>query len=76
MINFSPLGQYFKSTFDTLTKDTIDLACGDYKNLRECEAKIPKAVAQLNKVISSASNTLGNRRLIEPLLKLSKKIAE
>lgn len=54
----------------------MELACEEYKNAAACEAKIPGPVAEMKAAVNGNTATaFGDRSLIQPLLKVSEKIA-
>jgi len=67
--------EHFEESMNALTRDTMDLACENYKTLASCEAQIPEEVAKLKEILKNAPYTFGSRSLIKPMLEIADKIA-
>ena len=68
--------KHIEEILGALQKDAMEIACEDYKTLAACEAKIPDAIAQLKASVNGNTNSMiGDRSLIQPLLKVAEKIA-
>jgi len=66
---------HFEEAMQSLSKDTMELACEDYKTMAQCQAKIPEAVAELKQNLANADTTLKGRQLIKPLIAVAEKVA-
>jgi len=67
--------QHFEQLFKSLNRDAMELSCGDYKSLMDCEAKVPAVVAELKSGVESNKDTMSNLSILDAALKLSDKIA-
>ena len=69
--------EHIEKALRALQEDAMEIACADYKNIAACEAKIPDAIAQMKaSVHGNTDANIGDRSLIQPLLKVAEKIAD
>jgi len=66
---------HMEEIINSMSKDALDIACNDYKTLKQCEASVPDVVAELKKTVETDNHLIGNRALIAPLLALAEKVA-
>lgn len=65
---------HFEETLNSFTSETMDLACGEYKTMSACEAKIPDSVASMKETVKNANSVVGNRSFIKPIKELAKRM--
>lgn len=70
------VNEHFSKLVSAISKDVIDLACEDYKTMKQCEQKLPSEMQTLRQVANQPGPDLSKRQFVAPVIKIGEKIVE
>lgn len=70
------VSDYFDNLVSSISKDVMELACEDYKTMKQCQQRIPASIQKLRVVANKPSAELASRQFVAPLLKIGEKLVD
>lgn len=74
--NAPSIKDHFSQLVSAISKDVIELACDDVRNMKQCEQRLPQEMAKLRQVAARPAGDLNSRVLVAPVIKIGEKVVD